>query len=31
MDYRKVSDLSENILDELEKFNVTLKYGYGDQ
>ena len=31
MDYRKVSDLSEKILDELEKFNVTLKYGSGDQ
>lgn len=31
MDQRKVNDLGEKILSELENFNVTLKYGYGDQ
>lgn len=31
MDQRKVNDLGDKILSELEKFNVTLKYGYGDQ
>lgn len=31
MDQRKVNDLREKIIDELEKCNVTLKYGSGDQ
>lgn len=30
MNQRKVNDLGDKILSELENFNVTLKYGHGD-
>ncbi len=31
MDQEKLDGLCEKILSEVEKFNVTLKYGSGDQ